>query len=288
MIVGQIIGGLGNQMFQYAFYKYLSLNKKSILKLDLFLFENYQLHNGYELENVFTIKEQVATYKEINKFKSKYPLLFKIENKLFGKNFIFGVNHFRENKFFIDTKVFDKNYKDFYLEGYFQTYKYIQSLGQDIFQFRTNLNERESKLLQGDVVSIHIRGGDYITNQKDNALFGNICTAKYYRNAIRYIIEHVNNPTFLVFTNDIEYSKQLLSGEKFQVVDWNRENNSFRDMYLMSKCKHNIIANSSFSWWGAWLNKNNSKIVITPNKWFNDNSIDQNNITPNHWIKVDS
>ncbi len=288
MIIGQIIGGLGNQMFQYAFYKYLSVNKITDLKLDLSLFENYPLRNGYELEDIFTINEQIATQDEIRNFKSKYPLFFKIENKLLNKNFIFGSSHYKENKFYIDTKIFDENLKDFYVEGYFQTYKYIQELNQILFQFQMKLSEAEEQLLQGNVVSIHIRGGDYITSKKDNVLFGNICTSNYYKNAIEYIKNSVKDPIFLIFTNDTQYAKQLLNGENFKIVDWNSGKESFRDMYLMSLCKHNIIANSSFSWWGAWLNKNDSKIVIAPNKWFNDNSIYQNDITPSDWIKVNS
>ena len=288
MIIGQIIGGLGNQMFQYAFYKYLSVNKKTELKLDLSLFKNYSLHNGYELKNIFNIDEQIATHDEVMRFKSKFPLLCKIENKIFNKNFICGTHHYKENKFYIDTKIFDEKRKDFYVEGYFQTYKYIQELNQNLFQFQIKLSETEEKLLQDNVVSIHIRGGDYITNKKDKALFGNICTEKYYKNAIEYINNFVKDPIFLIFTNDKDYAVQLLNGENFQIIDWNNGKESFRDMYLMSLCKHNIIANSSFSWWGAWLNNNDSKIVIAPNKWFNDNSIYQNDITPSSWIKVDS
>lgn len=288
MIIGQIIGGLGNQMFQYAFYKYLSVNKKTDLKLDLSLFDNYLLHNGYELQNVFDIDEQIATQDEVKRLKSKCSLLFKIENKIFNKSFIFGTSHYKENKFYIDAKIFDEKVKDFYVEGYFQTYKYIQELNQNLFQFQMKLSETEEQLLQGNVVSVHIRGGDYITSKKDNALFGNICTKKYYKNAIKHIKNSVKDPIFLIFTNDKDYAVELLNGENFQIIDWNNGKESFKDMYLMSLCKHNIIANSSFSWWGAWLNNNDSKIVIAPNKWFNDNSIYQNDITPSNWIKVDS
>lgn len=288
MIIGQIIGGLGNQMFQYSFYKYLSLLKKCDLKLDISLFDSYKLHNGYELENVFKIIETKARQEEINIFKSKYLLFFKIENKLLKKNFIFGKQHYKENKFSINQKIFDNLNTDFYIEGYFQTFKYIQELQPNLFEFQTHLTESEKSLLQGNIVSIHIRGGDYVTNQSDNKLFGNICTSKYYHNAISYIKNHVENPIFLIFTNDKEYAKKLLASENFKIIDWNGSKNSFRDMYLMSQCRHNIIANSSFSWWGAWLNTNNSKIVVAPKKWFNDSSMNQKDIIPPTWIKVSS
>lgn len=288
MIIGQIVGGLGNQMFQYAFYRYLVLIKDSKLKLDLSLFNSYNLHNGYELENIFDIKEEIAVIKEIEQLKSKYSLLFKIENKLLKKNYIFGNKHYKENNFYIDQRIFDEFDKNLYVEGYFQTYKYIQELNLDLFQFQTSLTEIEKKLLEGNVVSIHVRGGDYINNRKDNILFGGICTLRYYENAIKYMKKHLKNPAFLVFTNDQEYAIQLLKNESFKIVNWNTGKNSFRDMYLMSLCKHNIIANSSFSWWGAWLNKNESKIVISPNKWFNNNYINQEQIVPKSWIRVDS
>lgn len=289
MIIGQIIGGLGNQMFQYAFYEYLSMMKNNQLKLDLSLFNGYKLHNGYELQRVFNIEEAIATEEEINQLKSKYSLLFKIENKLLSKNFIFGRSHFKENNFKINQKILNETVRSFYVEGYFQTGKYIQELQANLFQFNTELNEKEKELFEdNNIVSIHIRGGDYLNNKKDKILFGDICTNSYYLKAIDYIKAHVKNPTFLIFTNDIEYSNQLLKNEDFQIVDWNQGKNSFRDMYLMSKCKHNIIANSSFSWWGAWLNSNRSKIVISPKKWFNDNNINQIDIVPKDWIRVSS
>lgn len=291
MIIGNIIGGLGNQMFQYAFYKYLSLHKKTNLKLDLSLFDDYTLHNGYELEEVFGIVDEIASVDEIDRCKSKYPLLFKIENKLLSKNNIFGPKHFKENNFTIDDKVFNESIDNFYIEGYFQTDKYIREIEleiRDLYRFKTELTDKEEVLLENNCVSIHIRGGDYLTNVKDSKLFGNICTSNYYKKAIQYIKENVQNPKFLIFTNDIRYSKKILDGEQFQIIDWNKGKNSFRDMYLMSLCKHNIIANSSFSWWGAWLNTNSSKIVIAPNKWFNSTSINQQDIIPHNWIRVGS
>jgi len=288
MIIGQIIGGLGNQMFQYAFYKYLEYSKHGELKLDLSLFKNYSLHNGYELERVFNIDEKIAVRDEIERFKSNYPLFFKIENKLLNKNIIFGTKHFKENKFYINEKIFDQIIKDFYVEGYFQTYKYIQKLDNNLFEFQTKLNIKELELFQGEIVSIHIRGGDYVTSKKDNNLFGNICTTEYYKKAIKYIKQNVENPEFITFTNDKKYAENILQGESFKIIDWNTGENSFRDMFLMSQCKHNIIANSSFSWWGAWLNKNSSKIVIAPDKWFNDYKINQKNIIPTNWIRMSS
>lgn len=289
MIVGKVLGGLGNQMFQYTFYKYLSLTKGLPTKIDLSGFNEYSLHNGYELDNVFAIEEKIATLEEVESYKTKYPLLFKVENKLLNKNIIFGKRHFKENNFFVNKKIFCDDIVDLYIEGYFQTHKYIDYIESnygELFKFNTPLSASEQKILHKNCVAIHIRGGDYLTNPKDRALFGNICTKEYYQKAIECVKSKVENPVFLIFTNEPVYAKQLLNDEDFEIVDWNTGKQSYRDMYLMSLCKHNIIANSSFSWWGAWLNQNDNKIVIAPSKWFNSDKISQKDICPNSWVRI--
>lgn len=289
MIIGKVIGGLGNQMFQYTFYKYLAYTKNVNLKLDLEDFKNYDLHNGFELKKVFDVKESISFDIENFSYKSKFTLLFKLENKLLNKNIFFGKKHFKENNYLINPRIFNHNVIDFYVEGYFQTYKYIEYLnnqGISLFKFNTYLNEEEKALLQNNSVSIHIRGGDYIKNPKDKKLFGNICTTQYYKSAIKYMKQNVHNPRFIVFTNDIDYAKTILLNEEYNIVTWNDGENSFRDIYLMTQCKHNIIANSSFSWWGAYLNLNSNKFVISPSKWFNSKKIDQKNIIPSNWLRI--
>ena len=137
------------------------------------------------------------------------------------------------------------------LRGIFKHNKYISYIEQTrgrLFSFSSTLSSVEENLLEENCVAIHIRGGDYILNPKDKYLFGEICTRKYYQNAIGYIKSRVKNPKFLLFTNDFTHAKDLLDSEDFQIVDWNIGKQSFRDMYLMSLCKHNIIANRSFSW----------------------------------------
>ena len=288
MIVGKVIGGLGNQMFQYVFYKYLATIKSVELRLDISDFESYSLHRGYELRDVFDINEKISK-KNIDQFKTRYPLLFKIENKIFSKNYLFGFSHYRENNFFIDDTIFDKNIIDVYVEGYFQTYKYISELsnkGVQLFAFKMTLTPMEEELVNMESVAIHVRGKDYIKNKKDIALFGGICNADYYKKSIKLIEKEVENPRFIVFSDDEEYARSLLNGRKMTVINWNKGADSHRDMFLMSRCKHNIIANSSFSWWGAWMNNNTSKIVVAPSKWFNNNKINQEFIVPQNWKRV--
>ena len=288
MIVGKIIGGLGNQMFQYAFYKYLSNLKFEELQLDLSCFCSYSLHQGYELEKVFGINVNSSNAINIRKRKTNFPLLFNIENRLLSKNYFFKSSHYKESRFFIDSMIFNDREVDFYVEGYFQNDKYISKIIKgdcSLFNFRTEMNSIEESLLSQESVAIHIRGGDYINNNKDKALFGEICNIAYYKKSIQTIQSLVKRPHFIVFSDDEEYAKNLLAENEFTLIDWNKGVNSYRDMFLMSQCKHNIIANSSSSWWGAYLNKNKNKIVIAPKKWFNDSRYNQSDIIPRRWIK---
>ncbi|MDB4178788.1 alpha-1,2-fucosyltransferase [Amylibacter sp.] len=289
MIVGKVIGGLGNQMFQYAFYKYISDIKSVDLRLDINDFLSYSLHQGFELSSALSIDVKTASELDVARYKAKLPFLFKFENKIFSKNILFKCNHFRENKFKIDDALFEKKVTGAYIEGYFQTYKYISKLALNknhIFLFRTKISAREKILINSESVSIHIRGGDYINNKKDNALFGGICNYDYYQRAIKHIKNIQKNPHFIVFSNDEKYARELLNDTNFTIVNWNQGELSFRDMFLMSQCKHNIIANSSFSWWSAWLNNNKNKVVISPKKWFNNTSYNQDDIIPIEWIRI--
>ena len=289
MIVGKIIGGLGNQMFQYAFYRYLADIKSVDLRLDINDFSVYTLHHGYELKRALSVNEKIATNHDINKDKTKWPLLFKAESKIFSKSILLKSNHFRERKFKIDEKLFNNSITDAYVEGYFQTHKYISTLSlhnSSIFSFETKLSSIEKSLVDLESVAIHIRGGDYINNRKDKALFDGICNFVYYKKAIKYFQSVVKNPRFIVFSDDEEYARKLLNGMDFTIVNWNQGENSYRDMFLMSQCKHNIIANSSFSWWAAWLNGNANKVVIAPRTWFNDPKFYQDDIIPDEWVKI--
>ena len=122
------------------------------------------------------------------------------------------------------------------------------------------------KIEKTNTVSIHIRRGDYLKDKQRN----NICNVEYYKLAIEKIKTYIEHPSFFVFSDDINWCKENFQNEEFNFIDWNTGNNSFIDMQLMSNCKHNIIANSSFSWWAAWLNINSNKIIIGPMYWFDN------------------
>ena len=280
MIIVRVTGGLGNQMFQYAMYK--SLEKKGkLVKLDSKSFyETKKEHNGYELERIFDIKPNKPTKEDLEKFdENNISTLLKIKRKLFG-----------DKKFVYDTKeyVFNKDVyklKNSYLNGYWQSIKYFEGIENDIkkdFRFKNQLDNKNLEILNeienSNSISILIRRGDYMSPENYN-MYGCIATPTYYKKAIKVIEEKVENPTFFVFSNDMDWVKKNIQiNSRVFYIDINSGNGSYKDMQLMSNCKHNIIANSSFSWWGAWLNENKNKIVIAPKKWINREDVDSDKI----------
>jgi hypothetical protein len=273
MIVVQLIGGLGNQLFQYAAAKSLALEKKQKLCIDVSPFENYKLHH-YALHHFNVV---CSIYKKPNRYVKKLIPFFR--NNSIYKEVDFGFN---EN-------LSELKGANIFLEGYFQSEKYFLAFEKEIrndFEILTPLKTiTKNTIAQIEAVnsvSIHIRRGDYLTNPLHN-------TAKesYYEKALELIESRIQNPVFFVFSDDMDWVKLNFSTKhKTIFIDFNDALTNFEDLKLMSSCQHNIIANSSFSWWGAWLNANPDKIVIAPKLWFNDSSINSNDIIPNTWIKI--
>jgi hypothetical protein len=271
-----IAGGLGNQMFQHAFF--LALKEKEPKSITRLYIAKYSLHNGYELDTVFDIhKRQISNFITgfLKKLLKKWTL--KIQDHAIGT--------------YTDFET-DSN-KIVYYSGYWQSEKYFKN-AEDIirqqFTFKDNLISKKNKALikqysNKNTVSIHIRRGDYVTNTDANILLGGLCDLSYYENAISYINKNVSEPFFHFFSDDIDWVKENFSSlNNVSFINWNYGADSWQDMMLMSNCKHNIIANSSFSWWGAWLNNNPNKIVIAPSKWFNSHkALD---IVSENWIKI--
>lgn len=289
MLIGKIFGGLGNQMFQFAFYKYLQSLKACKLALDKSDYKTLETHYGFELSKVFGVSEDDADPDIASKLMTKTPIFFRLQRKLFVNPIFDHSTHFKETFFNIDKRVFEDNLTDLYVEGYFQTDKYIKKLsatGIFSFQFNEILKANEMQICEPSSVSIHIRGGDYISSWKNRRMFQGICDVDYYRRGIKRIYEICDDPRFFVFSNDKNYACSILPDVNFKFVDWNHGKQSYRDMYLMSLCNHNIIANSSFSWWAAYLNKNENKTVIAPQKWFNTIRINQSDIVPAAWERI--
>lgn len=298
----KVLGGLGNQMFQYVLFK--QFKKRGIpVKLDIGDFDNYTLHNGLELSGVFGIdlEDDIATPKQIDQLKDKGKL-FKIR-KIIGKvlfnnpnKFING-NHFIEPNFSgYDPNIYDLKNK--YLEGYWQNEKYFLDDRENVISLFSwsDVSDQNmdlsKKMLNENSVAVHIRRLDQPKTIRELiyrirlSFVWRTCSKSYYLNSIMKMREEVENPKFYIFTDNIPWVKRNMQlDDSYIIVDWNRGENSYQDMYLMSKCKHNIISMSSFSWWGAWLNRNPKKTIIAPKKWavrFSSNV----DIIPNNWMKI--
>jgi len=291
MKIVKIIGGLGNQMFQYALY--LSFCERGYdAKIDITAFDNYDLHNGFELEQIFDIDPVKASKKEIELYSRVYHTKIRILGKL-KRLLPLKKTEYREKVFVYDKNIFQHNNKVYYL-GYWIDERYffnIRDRISKVFTFSSQISNINKKLIEkiysSNSVSIHFRRGDYFKNNTNKKLYGNICPKEYYIKAIALMKKKLNNPLFVVFSDDIEWVKEnfLFSfGPNNIIVDWNKGKDSYIDMQLMSLCKNNIIANSTFSWWGAWLNNNDDKIVIAPDKWINLDYVDD--VIPNSWIKI--
>lgn len=289
-IVIRYMGGLGNQMFQYAFRCNFEKRNK-IIKDDISFYENNPNAMPFELKNSFPkIILEEAEKRDIDNFwvqKKNRSYIKKIKNKLFPYTRIFQEE---KKELFYDPKIL--KVQSAYITGYWQNYRYVQNVKEllnERFEFPRIENEKILKLIEfmtnNNSVSLHIRAGDYLLPQNIE-IFGNICTLQYYKDAIRKITEQVKTPMFFVFSNDISWCKQNISLENVIWMDEISlpEHDDWVEMYLMSCCKHNIIANSSFSWWAAWLNRNPQKIVVAPKQWLK--SVEKEDMCPIEWIRI--
>ncbi len=299
MIIVRLRGGLGNQLFQYAAGKALADHYSVPLKLDTYTYSKHK-YRKFELDN-FKIDCQIASRKEVHQFT--------------GSNFIARYLH-KRNNFINNQKIFAQPYfhyypgffqlpSDIYLSGYWQSERYFASikpmLGQLITPKRQISHQNQKKIeeiKQYNAVSVHIRHGDYVTNPKYNQFFGTL-DRDYYLKAISHIRQNTLSPRFYLFSDDQDWvSKEFGDLEDCHAVDINRGDDSYLDLILMSYCKHHIIANSTFSWWGAWLNFNPDKIVIAPQKRFKlshyqgpepvylSRDYDEKDYLPVNWIKL--
>lgn len=291
MKIVNILGGLGNQMFQYALALALQYQckDKSEVRIDLLAFNGYPIHNGYELKRIFNVEIPEATISEV--MKVAYPYLnYRIWQlcRLLPKR---STMKYEWKSMAYDESVLTDT-RDRYLIGYWQTERYFRSIRNEILKafafpsFTSNSqNETLSKeLQQRRSIAVHIRRGDYLKISNTSG----ICTIDYYKKAIAYIQESSSPELFAIFSDDIDWCMEqfgaIIGNADTRFVNWNKGKESFRDMQLMSLCKHNIIANSSFSWWGAWLNQNPDKIVIAPSRWMNSEGWSE--IIPEDWITI--
>lgn len=287
MIITRIIGGLGNQMFQYAAGRALSLRLHTECKIDISGFKTYPLHNGYGL-GAFVLHPEIATDEEIINLRGNEGGV----SRLFRRIGLSSASYFKEKSLGFNPSYLTLGNNHF-LDGYWQSEKYFSSYEKIIrqdFEFAHPLSSQnqifKDKIKNTHSVSLHIRRGDYVNDAKTNHFHGT-CSPEYYQKAVHLIAEKIISPVFFVFSDDIAWCKTNLNLEfPTYFVDTSNDVSPHEDMHLMSLCSHHIIANSTFSWWGAWLNPNPTKMVIAPKQWFANPRIKNPDIIPNNWISL--
>lgn len=297
MVIVKLQGGLGNQMFQYAFGRSIAKKLHTAVYFDPSFFDSVINESDisireYEL-SIFDADVNFADTKLIRKFLQ--PDIFQ---RLLNKLNIYKKTIYNEPSLRMSKEVFNIK-PSAYLSGFWHSEKYFWDIEEEIrelFIFRKPLNELSQKFVDKisedkTAVSVHIRRGDYISSERTNQIHGS-CTIEYYKNALALIKMRLNSPHFYFFSDELEWVKNNLINEtdNCTLVDHNRGKDSWQDMALMSRCKHHIIANSSFSWWGAWINPNKEKIVIAPKSWFRTttdyfNAVD---FLPKNWTQLEN
>lgn len=284
----KIYGGLGNQLFQYNFGQFLKDKYEIDIFYDISWFSNIPKNNTknfFELNKIFDI----SIYNKNIPFQNYYIRSL----KKFPPNLR---NYFKPKNYFFEDENFHNfifNYEENFFYGYWQNIKYFEYKKnyEDILKeyFNKNIIENDlyNLIVKNNSVAVHFRGGDYF-NKKNNKIFGNICTDEYYYSAIKYFFNTLENPYFFIFSNDMLYAKKFINNKfknntRFFFVEGN---SNFEDLSLMTICKNIIIANSTFSWWAAYLKNYDNKKVIAPSKWINSDKI--NNIIFNDWIKINN
>ena len=291
MIIVKLMGGLGNQLFQYALAKHIAVCRNTELKVDISLFKTYKLHN-YSLEP-FNLEQKFANRNEIASLTlDNYSYTRRAINRLFNKPPIPASTYIKEKHFHFDAEILSLP-DNVYLEGYWQSEKYFLGIRDIIHNDFTIVKQPSKKnyelgntIKSCEAISIHIRRGSYLLSEHITS--HGVCPLDYYHRCVERLTIQVNNPHFYIFSDDPEWTKENLQ-LSFPVtyVSHNDAENDFEDLRLMSFCKHHIIANSTFSWWSAWLSSNSGKIVCAPRQWFGkerQSTRNMNDLLPPNWI----
>jgi hypothetical protein len=289
MIITRLIGGLGNQLFQYAIARNLAFIHKTNVKVDITPFETYKLHE-YSLKPL-NIKESIASPKDVSSLKNP-TMKERIKAKIRRRMPVPPASYIREKHYHFDPDILDLP-NNIYLEGYWQTPKYffdILDTLREEFNPHTVPGGKDldilNKIKNSYSISIHMRRGDYVKNPKTQEYHG-VCDIDYYKRCIRLLADKVQNPHFFLFSDDPKWCEENLhTNYRLTAVSHNDAKKNYEDLRLMSNCSHQIIANSSFSWWAAMLNKNPAKIVCSPQNWFKNSKNDIKDLLPETWIRI--
>lgn len=293
MVIVKLIGGLGNQLFQYALGRAISVKRNVTLKLDLSWFEAFTLR-PYELKH-FNVIENIASAGEVGRFGETYP------NGLVGHAHRAAAailpDYFRYTAIVKTGFPFDPGVLEvrgnLYLDGYWQSEKYFKDVEDIIRKEFTvkyppdEINARVARHISGvESVCLHVRRGDYVSDPATNEAHG-VCPPEYYAAAVAALTKTVVDPHFFVFTDDPDWARDNLRLEHpITFVTHNGVARSYEDLRLMSLCHHFIVANSSFSWWGAWLSQYPAKRVFAPRAWFRTDRYDTRDLIPDSWCVI--
>lgn len=296
MIVTELISGLGNQLFQYAAGLALAEHHQTELKIDKSWFElefEKQTPREYGL-SPFRLAQDFASKEEIMKakFGTGFHLQRRIADKLDSMKPYYKRRVYLEPHFHFDPHFFEAT-KNTYLSGYWQSEKYFAPVANQVraaFQLKEEMKglnaELRKAMMHSMSISLHVRRTDMVNNP-DVAKTHGSCSLEYYQAAATQIATGLTDPEFFIFSDDPAWCKENLHlNHPVHYIDNNQGEHAYFDMQLMSSCRHHIIANSSFSWWGAWLNASEDKRVIGPKNWFATNERDTSDITPSGWARI--
>jgi hypothetical protein len=268
MIIVKLKCGMGNQLFQYAIGRSLSLRHQVCLKFDVSHYDHFRLRD-FELDyfSIPSLDTDISMHTEEPFF------------------------HYQEPYFHYDHN-FEEVPPSAYVTGFWQSEKYFKGIKAQLLeelkikqQFTARLQTKACEIREQESVAVHIRRGDYLS-EKNLPVFG-VLPVEYYQKAISVLLQKNIHPTLYFFSDDIAWVRaHLRVGFPHQFISNEITKNSIEDFYLMTRCRHHIIANSSFSWWAAWLNEYEHKIVIAPRKWFNNAPHNTNDLIPREWIKI--
>lgn len=290
MIVVQLSGGLGNQMFQYALGRSLAIRSSSSLRLDATNYVEYR-DRSFEL-NRFPIRARLASHVELQRCKGfglfgrvVMPTLEKLIPSL-------GIQVVWETTTGFDETVLSRK-GNLYLIGYWQCEKYFSEFAKEIRAELTMAGDLAvqdaaiADLIRSETsVSLHVRRADYVSDKATSSVLGPL-DADYYHAAMSLVGSRVRGPHFFVFSDDPTWTRcNLRFDHPVTFVTHNGPGRGAFDLHLMSLCRHHIVANSTFSWWGAWLNSNPTKLVVAPARWYRDDGRDSSDLVPADWIRV--
>lgn len=293
MIIVKLMGGLGNQLFQYALGRQLAQDRKVPLKLDTAWFQKQTLRT-YQLGR-FKIAAEIASAGDMAAVtRSQWAgWRRRVAKMIDGRTPYYRRRVIAENTPGFDPLVLKYAPKQAYLSGYWQCQSYFAGIAADLrreITLKEPLSQEfetwSERIRRADAASLHVRRGDYVSNLQSSAVHG-VCSPGYYAAAVRALRQRCPGCVLFVFSDDLPWCRDNLGHlSPLEFVGLEGRLQDQEELILMSQCRHHILANSSFSWWGAWLNPTEEKMVFTPERWGNDPAWTAVDIIPPGWIRI--